>query len=148
MRQAHDRRRIVRQAAAMIAGLAVGLALSNAPAAAREREFAVSERPALDDVYPDRTTRFPGGVTGLADVVYSTIPGFRPAIIDIYMPRDRRPKPLVVYVHGGGWVAGHTRHSGAASNFPLVLASLAREGFVVASVEYRLAREAAGLARH
>jgi acetyl esterase/lipase len=57
-------------------------------------------------------------------------------------PKKGGPKPLVMYIHGGGWVAGHTRHSGALSNFPAVLAKLASEGFVVASLEYRLSGEA------
>jgi len=100
----------------------------------------------LADNYPDRVTVFPNGVTGLADVVYSTLPGYRPMILDLYLPRGdaakRQAKPLVIYIHGGGWVGGHTRHSGALGNFPAALAELASEGFVVASVEYRLSGEA------
>lgn len=115
--------------------------LGGAPVHA-QRDFPVSAQPSLTDVYPDRVTPFPGGVTGLADVVYSTIPGFRPMVVDIYMPKAKAPKPLVLYIHGGGWIAGHTRHSGALSNFPQVLAKLAAEGFVVASLEYRLSGEA------
>jgi acetyl esterase/lipase len=115
---------------------------SPATAAPLMREFPTSEKPALDDVYPDRITRWPGGVSSFADVVYSTIPGFRPMVVDIYTPSPRGgPKPLILYIHGGGWVAGHTRHSGALSNFPAVLAKLASEGFVVASLEYRLSGE-------
>lgn len=116
-------------------------AVSAVPASA-QRDFPVSEQPALTDVYPDRVAKFPGGVTGLADVVYSTLPGFRPMVVDIYMPKSKAPKPLVLYIHGGGWVGGHTRHSGALSNFPQALAKLASEGFVVASLEYRLSGEA------
>ncbi len=110
---------------------------------AKQREFPTSEKPALTDVYPDRVTSWAGGVKSLADVTYSTLPGFRPLVVDIYMPpKAGGPKPLILYIHGGGWVAGHTRHSGALSNFPAVLASLASEGFVVASLEYRLSGEA------
>ncbi len=109
---------------------------------AATRDFPVSALPALTDVYPDRVTAFPDGVTGLADVVYSALPGFRPMIVDIYMPKDTAPKPLILYIHGGGWMGGHTRHSGALSDFPEVLARLASEGFVVASLEYRLSGEA------
>jgi acetyl esterase/lipase len=115
------------------------------PALAKSRIFPVSEKPALTDVYPDRVTRFPGGVTSLADVTYSTIAGYRPMVVDIYMPPKGQvaaPKPLILYIHGGGWIGGHTRHSGALANFPQVLASLAAEGFVVASLEYRLSGEA------
>lgn len=109
------------------------------------REFPVSAMPALADVYPERRTAFPDGVTGLADVVYSVLPGYRPLIVDLYLPKTApaQAHPLVLFIHGGGWVAGHTRHSGALANFPEVLSALAAEGFVVASLEYRLAREAA-----
>jgi acetyl esterase/lipase len=48
----------------------------------------------------------------------------------------------VLFVHGGGWVGGNTRHSGALADFPAALAKLAGEGFAVASVEYRLSGEA------
>jgi acetyl esterase/lipase len=112
-------------------------------AQAKERQFPTSEQPSLKDVYPTRTTQWAGGVTSHADVTYATIPGFRPMVVDIYMPSKKGgPKPLILYIHGGGWVAGHTRHSGALSNFPAVLAKLAGEGFVVASLEYRLSGEA------
>ncbi|NKJ01778.1 alpha/beta hydrolase [Novosphingobium sp. SG707] len=107
------------------------------------RVFPVAAQPVLEDHYPVHVTQWPGGVTSLADVTYSTIPGYRPMIVDIYMPpKSVGPKPLVLYIHGGGWVAGHTRHSGALADFPAALARLAGEGFVVASLEYRLAAEA------
>jgi len=109
---------------------------------AAERDFPVAASPALADVYPERVTTFARGVRSLADVTYSVIPGFRPLILDLYQPAAPGPHPLVIYIHGGGWVGGHTRHSGALENFPEVLASLAAEGFVVASLEYRLAGEA------
>jgi acetyl esterase/lipase len=131
---------------ARLAGLCVGLAIAGpAVAAPGQRVFPTADRPPSADPYPDRVTPFPGGVTSLADVVYSVIPGYRPMILDIYMPprgKVATPKPLVIYVHGGGWVGGHTRAGGALADFPKVLASLAAEGFVVASVEYRLSGEA------
>lgn len=127
---------IARLAAACLIATPVALA-------AGERSFPTSATPSLQDVYPAQAAKWPGGVTSLADVTYSTLPGFRPMVVDIYMPKKKGgPKPLVLYIHGGGWVAGHTRHSGALSNFPAVLAKLAAEGFVVASLEYRLSGEA------
>jgi acetyl esterase/lipase len=63
--------------------------------------------------------------------------------LDVYRQSEQKsPRPLVVYIHGGGWQSGHTRQSGAFENFPGVLASLAARGYVVASVEYRLSGEA------
>ncbi len=107
------------------------------------RRFPVADKPVIEDRYPSRVSQFPQAVTGLADVVYSSLPGYRPLRLDLYLPpKSATPKPLIVYIHGGGWFAGHTRHNSALENFPNVLASLAAEGFVVASLEYRLSGEA------
>ncbi len=124
-------------------GLALGLSLLSTAQAATQRDFATLDKPGSTDTYPVQVTKWPGGVTSLADVTFSTIPGYRPMIVDIYMPPKKAgPKPLIMYVHGGGWVGGTTRNSGAHGNFPAALAKLASEGFVVASLEYRLAGEA------
>ena len=88
-------------------------------AAPGARQFDIADKPVVEDRYPDRIAHWPGGVTSLADVTYSVIDGYRPMIVDIYMPpKQTGPKPLVLYVHGGGWVAGHTRHSGASATCP------------------------------
>src|SRR5579859_1700208 len=108
-------------------------------------EPAISAQVVPEDRYPQRHVDFPGGVVGIPDLVYANIPGFRPLHLDLYRPGPARtpaPRPFVVYVHGGGWMTGHTRQSGAFSNWPEVLASLAARGYVVASVEYRLSGEA------
>lgn len=105
--------------------------------------------PSMGDPLPDRLVAMPNGVTVNADIVFSTVPGFRPIILDLYTApggaseKGRPPqRPLVVYIHGGGWAGGHTRQSGAFSDFPGVLADLAARGFAVASLEYRLSGEA------
>jgi acetyl esterase/lipase len=105
---------------------------------------AVSAQVVPGDHYPPRHTDFPGGVTGFPDLVYQSLPGFRPLHLDLYRPAgpDKTLHPFVVYVHGGGWLNGHTRQSGAFTSWPDVLASLAARGYVVASVEYRLSGEA------
>jgi acetyl esterase/lipase len=120
----------------------VCLAVVSGGAGAEPRTFPVAAAASQNDVYPDRVTKFPHGVTGLADVTYSVLPGFRPLILDLYLPQGDVPQPVIVFIHGGGWVGGNTRHSGALADFPRALAQLAAEGFVVASVEYRLADEA------
>ncbi|TBV07978.1 alpha/beta hydrolase [Phytopseudomonas dryadis] len=97
------------------------------------------------DAYPQRETRFADGVIGLADVVYATREGFRPLTLDLYLPSRsaaRPAAPLLIYVHGGGWSAGHARASGAFSDFPAVLARFAARGYAVASINYRLSGEA------
>lgn len=131
------------QAAALL-----GVMLAMAMPAAAQRPSAprdlptVAGGPALGDPMPDRALAMPGGITGLADVVFSTVVGFRPLRLDLYHKPGTGPRPLVIYIHGGGWVAGNTRAAGAIADFPAALARLAGEGFVVASLEYRLAGEA------
>jgi acetyl esterase/lipase len=114
-----------------------------APLARADVTAETAAAPVLDDRYPKAKVSFGSDVESYPDVVFSTQPGFRPLRLDIYRQvAPKGPRPLVVYIHGGGWIGGHTRHSGAFSNWPGVLASLARKGYVVASVEYRLSSEA------
>jgi acetyl esterase/lipase len=77
------------------------------------------------------------------DITYETRMGYRPLRLDLYrVKKDSSKKPLVVFVHGGGWTIGHKRATANYSNWPIVLGNLARLGFAVASVEYRLSGEA------
>jgi acetyl esterase/lipase len=86
---------------------------------------------------------FPGGVNAVFDQVYGSLRGFRPLTLDLYQPaRGPAALPLVVFVHGGGWNGGDTRHAASFPDFPRVLAALAAKGYVVASVSYRLSGEA------
>ena len=91
---------------------------------------------------PAVVAEFDHGVESFPNLVYSVPPGFRPLRLDLYKPGQQSGLPLVVYVHGGGWQSGHTRHAGAFANWPGVLGSLAAKGYVVASIEYRLSGEA------
>jgi acetyl esterase/lipase len=116
---------------------------STALAAETTVDAAVGTAPVLDDRYSAAKVMFGSDVESHPDLIYSTPPGFRPLRLDLYRQAAAgSPRPLVVYVHGGGWQSGHTRHSGAFENWPEVLASLARRGYVVASLEYRLSGEA------
>lgn len=138
---------IARIAAMMIASGLAAASYAQQPAAtappSEPRDLpTVSGGAAQGDPMPDRALPFPGGVTAQADVIFSTVTGFRPLRLDLYRLAGGAPKPLVIYIHGGGWVAGHTRAAGAIADFPAALAALAREGFAVASLEYRLAGEA------
>jgi acetyl esterase/lipase len=56
--------------------------------------------------------------------------------LDVYVPRGAatRPLPLAIFVHGGGLAAGDK-----AGLSPTFLNALARAGFAVASLNYRLA---------
>lgn len=106
---------------------------------------ATSERINLADPLPRPRIEYPGGVTAITDVQFAVPRGFRPLTLDVYFPplaKSGPGAPIVVYIHGGGWIAGHTRHAAAFTDWPAVLASVAAQGFVVASVEFRLSGEA------
>lgn len=125
--------------------LACAMALLVQPAGAKppvNRTAAVGAEPSMEDRFPEIPVRFPRGVKAWRDVTYQVQSGFRPQIVDIYVPAGKGTHPLVLYVHGGGWAGGHTRQSGAFEDFPKMLAAFAAEGFTVASVEYRLTGEA------
>jgi len=100
-----------------------------------------------EDRYPPPQVVFPNDVEGIPGLVYSEPPGFRPLALDLYLPAETVEPPadgfpLVVFIHGGGWMRGDPRRNGAFVDFPGVLASLAARGYVVASIEYRLSGEA------
>jgi acetyl esterase/lipase len=72
------------------------------------------------------------------DVVFAK-PGVKPLKYDVYAPKGARNLPIIVIVHGGGWVA----------NDENIMRGLAREltkggRFVVASIDYRWAGKADG----
>ena len=94
------------------------------------------------EAYPERKIPFPGRVISYPDVTYSSVPGYRPLKLDLYVPATRGPHPLVIYVHGGGWVGGQPRLAGTIVDFPSTLAAIAARGYTVASVSYRLSGEA------
>ncbi len=73
-------------------------------------------------------------VTVIPNIVYST-PNGSPQRLDLYLPAGAEgPVPVVVWVHGGGWVAGSKDRTHASR--------LAERGYAVASINYRLAQEA------
>lgn len=66
------------------------------------------------------------------DVVYTT-QGTWNGRMDVYQPRDvKKPCPLLINVHGGGWVHGRKEDESSFSEF-------FSRGYVIANVEYRLA---------
>ncbi|MEZ4399350.1 MAG: alpha/beta hydrolase [Kofleriaceae bacterium] len=97
-------------------------------------------RAAYDPTTPWRTiavpwTRLPPGVERQADVVYGEHRRHR---LDIYRPREATgPRPVLLYVHGGGWVVGDKRQQGR-----LTVHELARAGWVCVSINYRLSPRA------
>ncbi|MFC1603465.1 alpha/beta hydrolase fold domain-containing protein [Planctomycetota bacterium] len=86
---------------------------------------------------PNRTnrSRVPEGVTVEQDIVYARVNG-RDLPLDIYVPdKAARPMPVIIWVHGGGWMGGSKGSIGR----PVGVLS---RGYALVSVEYRLSGEA------
>ncbi len=82
---------------------------------------------------PDRPQGIPANVTATRGIVYVEGGGASQSL-DIFVPKDTKNPPLIVFVHGGGWSAG-SKEQNPAMQFT-------RSGFAVASINYRLTREA------
>jgi acetyl esterase/lipase len=76
----------------------------------------------------------PSDATVLRDLVYKRV-GAAELKLDLYLPKDVSGQPrLILCIHGGGWINGNKR------NCPGVM--MVKDGFAVASVQYRLTGEA------
>jgi acetyl esterase/lipase len=57
--------------------------------------------------------------------------------LDIYSPKGEGPHPVVVFVHGGGWIIGDRQQPGG--NYAQLGRRLASQGVVAMVISYRLA---------
>ncbi|WP_433384511.1 alpha/beta hydrolase fold domain-containing protein [Actinoplanes sp. CA-142083] len=73
-----------------------------------------------------------------ANCVVSTPLGYRPLHLDLHVPPGEGPFPVVLWVHGGGWMTG-SRVWTVDQRFH---ERMVARGYAVADVDYRLAREA------
>jgi acetyl esterase/lipase len=91
------------------------------------------------------TSTSASGVTVHHGVEFAAIEGYRPLLLDLYLPASGIGSgAAIVYLHGGGWAVGTRRRFGRAfaAWSPTPLVRLAQAGFVVATVDYRLSGEA------
>ncbi|HEX4086457.1 MAG TPA: alpha/beta hydrolase [Chthoniobacteraceae bacterium] len=72
----------------------------------------------------------PHGESILRNLVYAHRPT-GDLHLDLYLPAQPAPHPLVIWIHGGGWKYGD-------KGWMLYVRKLTRYGFAVASVQYRL----------
>src|ERR1700758_1663406 len=88
--------------------LVLGPARSRAQADAPE----ILSKAARDDVFARGAATFPGGVVGFHGIEFSNLVGYRPIELDLYRTAQPGPKrPLVIWIHGGGWNRGDARVS-------------------------------------
>lgn len=76
-------------------------------------------------------------VTTIREVAYREGPGADPFrnCADLYLPKGKSDFPVVVFVHGGGWIVGENRCCGLYSN---VGDFFARHGIAAVLPNYRL----------
>lgn len=90
-------------------------------------------------------TILPSGVRVHHGVEFAVVEGYRPLLLDLYLPPEGAASGAsIVYLHGGGWAVGTRRRFGRAfiNWSPTPLDLLAQAGFTVVTVDYRLSGEA------
>lgn len=107
-----------------------------APVAAQDSNAAAPSAKPDDSIFV--MPKLPKGFTYYHDVEIGK-GGSRVLKIDICAPTKKpaKPLPVVAMIHGGGWNKGHK------NKFAGTLAKLAAQGYVTASLQYRLTPEGA-----
>ena len=74
----------------------------------------------------------------IPDVVYKTVNG-QALQLDLLVPKDlaKKPAPLVLHIHGGGWAAGN-RYTVQRPDEVDVVKACGKAGIISAAIEYRL----------
>lgn len=86
---------------------------------------------AKNDKKRDSMIPFPSGVNQICDLSYG--PHGKWNLLDVYHPLGRKDCPIIVNIHGGGFVYG------TKEVYKRYCMDLARRGFAVVNVNYRLA---------
>ncbi|MCW3490648.1 alpha/beta hydrolase [Dethiobacter alkaliphilus] len=77
----------------------------------------------------------PPGSKLIADIPYKNT-GLMAHLLDVYYPQDTRdPLPVIIYIHGGGFLAGDKLHTRQ------YCMTLSQYGYCVVNLNYRLAPE-------
>jgi acetyl esterase/lipase len=112
----------------LLAALLTSVVLAEPPAAAPEAPAKPVETQA--EARARRVADLLKGVASHRNLEYAR-PDDKPVKLDLFVPeKAKRPLPLVIWVHGGGWQQGSKEGCPA---LPLV-----KDGFAVASINYRL----------
>jgi acetyl esterase/lipase len=91
---------------------------------------------------PTEPTRRDDGALHYSGVTYAVAFGFRPLQLDLFVPATERPAPVVVWIHGGGFMFGDRRHLPETLRPDQVFDALLDAGLAVATIDYRHALEA------
>jgi len=88
---------------------------------------------------PDTAIALPADVKVVRDIAYGPDAAQR---MDVYLPEHPAAAPVILMVHGGGWRRGDKAMGAGLAN---KIAHWVPEGYVVVSVNYRLAPQAGPL---
>jgi acetyl esterase/lipase len=91
---------------------------------------------------PTEALRRDDGVRHHAGITYAATAGYRPLQLDLWVPESSTPPPLVVWIHGGGWMIGDRRYLPETLRPNQLFDALLDAGLAVATIDYRLALEA------
>jgi acetyl esterase/lipase len=91
---------------------------------------------------PTEPTRRDDGALHYSGITYAVAFGFRPLQLDLWVPAGDAPAPLVVWVHGGGFMFGDRRHLPETLRTNQLFDALLAAGLTVATIDYRHAMEA------
>ena len=81
------------------------------------------------------TPEIPESIEEIKNIEYKNVNG-KSLQLDIYKPKDIvKPAPLLVFIHGGGWVGGQR------SDYLVYLVAFAKMGYMTATVSYRLVKD-------
>lgn len=91
---------------------------------------------------PVEPVRGEDGALRYQGITYAVAFGFRPLQLDLWVPAGHRPAPLVVWIHGGGFMFGDRRYLPETLRPNQVFDELLAAGLAVATIDYRHALEA------
>jgi acetyl esterase/lipase len=91
---------------------------------------------------PHEPTKRDDGALHYSGLTYAVAFGYRPLQLDLWVPATDAPAPLVVWVHGGGFMFGDRRILPETFRPNQVFDALLDAGLAVATIDYRHALEA------
>lgn len=91
---------------------------------------------------PPEPIRRDDGALQYSGVTYAVAFGYRPLQLDLWVPPTEAPAPLVVWIHGGGFMFGDRRVLPETLRPNQVFDALLGAGLAVATIDYRHALEA------
>ncbi|MEU8617304.1 alpha/beta hydrolase [Streptomyces sp. NPDC048623] len=85
------------------------------------------------------------GCRRFESATYATTSGYRPRLLDVYVPADdgtSGPLPAVLWIHGGGWMDGDRRFPPPTVPAEQLFGTLLGAGLAVVTLDYRHSLEA------